>query len=243
MKDPKKELREYLRKLIQRLLYIKGINKQLQLLKEWVTPNRVEALEIGSYFFRLMSFSFNRTLLIELCLLLDDREEKCIVDWLKKAKEHAKVIEPTFYKSESGIREILTAVDYQKIIDEQQKLLHSKKDIIENIRGRRDTSLAHSDAKYFDNPEDTYIKFPLTNEDIEDLLKIVTEILRMQYVYLFESDLDIQVHALSNIDTVLEHIRAFNRLWRDKRAKFLYPYLYKLDNFEEKLREHLAKKK
>jgi len=81
----------------------------------------------------------------------------------------------------------------------------------------------------------------LTNDDIENVIEVVTEILRMQYVYLFESDLDIQVHATSNVDTVFSHSRAFKRVWFDKRAESLYPYLYKLDDYEEKLNEHLAK--
>jgi hypothetical protein len=50
MVNPKLELRDYLKKLIIRLLYIKGMNKQLKLLKEWETPSRIIALEIGAYF-------------------------------------------------------------------------------------------------------------------------------------------------------------------------------------------------
>ncbi len=242
MTNPKEELREYLKKLIYRLLYVKGLNKQLKLLKEWETPNRIIVLEIGSYFFRLVGFSFNRTLLIELCLLLDSRERKCIVDWLDKAKEYTKVLEPSIYNSDKGQRDILNAESYYKILVEQQKLIESKKEIIANIKGRHDTSLAHSDSKYFTNPDDTYVKFPLSNEDIESLIETASEILRMQHVYLFESDLDIQVHATSNIDTILWHTRAFKRVWHDKRAKSLYPYLYKLDDYEDKLKEHLSKK-
>ncbi|MCX6175714.1 MAG: hypothetical protein NTZ27_13260 [Ignavibacteriales bacterium] len=242
MKDPKNELRDYLQKLIRRLLYIKGLNKQLILLKEWETPSRIVALEIGSYFFKLVGYSFYRTILIELCMLLDDREEKCIVDWLNKAKEHAKALEPTIYNSDSGKREIINPEPYHKIIIEQQELINSIMEIISNIKGRRDTTLAHSDAKYFNNPEDTYEKFPLTNTDIERVIETATQILRMQHVYLFESDLDIQVHATSNIDTILWHTRGFKRVWQDKRAKSLYPYFYKLDDYEEKLKEHLTKK-
>lgn len=241
MTNPQKELRDYLKILIHRLLYIKGINKQLKLIKEWETPERIVALEIGSYFYKLVSFSFNRTLLIELCLLFDGREEKSIVDWLNKALEHSKSIGPTIYNSEKGQREVLNVKAYCTIIEKQQELINSKKNIIDNIKGRRDTSLTHSDAKYFNNPEDTYTKYPLSNDDIESVIEDATEILRMQYVYLFESDLDIQVHAISNVDTVFWHSRAFKRVWFDKRAKSLYPYLYKLDDYEVKLKEHLVK--
>jgi len=242
MKDPKNEIRDYLKKLIHRLLYVKGLNKQLKLLREWETPNRIIALEIGSYFFRLVGFSFYRTLLIELCMLLDDREEKCINDFLIKANENAKAIEPKRLNPESGKRELTNFTEYQNVITEQQKLINSKKNIIDNIKGRRDSSLAHSDAKYFNNPDDIYVKYPLSNENIEEIIELTTEILRMQHVYLLDSDLDIQVHATSNIDTILWHTRGFNRVWFDKRASDLHPMLYKLDDFEERLQEFLNKK-
>lgn len=241
MTNPKIEIREYLSKLIHRLLYVKGLNKQLKLLKEWETPNRIIALEIGSYFFRLVGFSFHRTLLIELCLLLDDREEKCIVDFLANAKEHAQAIEPKRFNATTFKREKVSFKDYQKIIEEQQKLISSKNDIIKNVKGRRDTSLTHSDAKFFNNPDDSYVKYPLSEENLDELINLSTEILRTQHLYLMDSDIDIQVYATSNIDTILWHTRAFNRVWFDKRATELHPGLYKLDDYEERLKELLNK--
>jgi len=243
MIDPKNEIRAYLNKLINRLLYVKGLNKQLKLLREWETPNRIIALEIGSYFFRLVGFSFYRTLLIELCMLLDDREEKCINDFLIKANENAKAIEPKRFNLKSGRREITNFTEYQNVIREQQELIISKKNIVDNIKGRRDTSLAHSDATYFNNPDDIYVKYPLSDENIEDVIELATEILRMQHVYLLDSDLDIQVHVTSNIDTILWHTRGFNRVWFDERARPLHPGLYKLDDYEERLKDLLNKNK
>jgi hypothetical protein len=118
-------------------------------------------------------------------------------------------------------------------------MTNSLKVILSNIKGIRDKTLAHSDARYFNNPEDIYQKFPLTIKDIKTVIDKATEILRMQHVYSFKSDLDIKIHAISNIDTILVHIRAFDRVWHDKRTKSLFPTLYKLDNYEEKLKEHL----
>lgn len=235
MINPKEELRDYLKILINRLLYIKGLDKQLKLLEEWEISSRIIAIEIGSYFYRLVSFSFNRTLLIELCLLLDNREAKGIIDFLNKAHEHARAVEPSHYNPETNKREIISVEKYREIIQEQRKMLNSQKSIIENIKKRRDKSLAHSDTKYFNKPEDIYIKFPLSNNDIITIIEVTTEILRMQNVYLFESDLDIQVHATSNIDTILSHTRGFNRLWFDDRATDLLPGLYKVDNYEEEI--------
>ena len=241
MQNPKSELRKYLDRLIHRLLYIKGLNYQLKLLREWETPKRMVAIETGAYFFKLVSFSFNRTILIELCMLLDDREKKGIFDWLSKAKQFAKALEPTKYNSDTDKREIMKTEFYRNIVTNQQKLISSKKNIIDRVKTRRDKVLTHSDAKYFNKPDDLYEKFPLSSVEIDDLIDTMTEILRKQYVYLFESDLDIKVYATSNVDTILLHIRAFKRVWFDKRAKSLYPFMYKLDDYEEKLEEHLKK--
>jgi AbiU2 len=175
-------------------------------------------------------------------MLFDDREERCLNDWLIKAKEHSKSIEPKKYNPQSGIREPFKIKTYQKIISEHQELIASKKDIIERVKGHRDKALAHSDASYFNEPDDLYVKYPLNLEEIEDLITTASEILRTQHVYLFESDLDIQVHTTSNIDTILWHIRGFKRVWQDKRAESLHPNLYKLDDYEEKLKEHLGNK-
>lgn len=176
-------------------------------------------------------------------MLLDDREEKCIVDFLNKAKEYAKSIEPKIFKLSSGKHEAIDLAEYQNIITTQQELFNSKKEIIDNIKGRRDTSLTHSDSKFFNNPNDTYVKYPLSDENIESVIELATEILRMQHVYLMNSDLDIQVHATSNIDTILWHTRGFYRVFHDERARPLYPGLYKLDDYEERLKDLLNKNK
>jgi len=86
MTDPKKEIREYLSKLIDQLLYIDGLDEQLKIIKDWESIDKYEALNHGGYFFRLVTYSFNRTILIELCKLFSDKEQKSIIDFLKKLK-------------------------------------------------------------------------------------------------------------------------------------------------------------
>lgn len=238
MSDPYNEIRNYLNLLIHRLLFIKGLHKQLNLLKEWETPNRVKALEIGSYFYRLVWFSFERTILIELCLVINDKEEKNIHDWLNKAYSHAKSLNLSKCDRDTGKRTPLLLQNYFELINRHQTDLISIRSIIDNIKGRRDKSLAHSDAKYFNNPDEAIKNFPIEHEDIDQVIDLLTEILRSHYVCLFESDLDIQVHSASNVDRILMYSRAFDRVWHDKRARHLFPYLYKLDNFEQELEKH-----
>jgi len=241
MQNPKTELKNYLNKLIHRLLYIKGLNYQLKILKEWETSERLISLEMGAYFFKLVVFSFNRTILIELCMLLNDREKRGIVDWLSKAKQHTKSLEPKLFNHDTNQYEVVKPLLYHNIISKHQKVLEQKKELINRIKGRRDKALAHSDARYFSKPEDIYVKFPLSIKDVDDLIETITDILKEQYLYLIGGDLDINVYATTNVDTLLLNARAFKRVWHDKRAKLLFPYLYKLDNFEEALKEHLNK--
>lgn len=233
MTNPKKEIREYLSNLIKQLLYINGLDEQLKIIKDWESENKYEALNIGGYFFRLVAYSFNRTILIELCKLFSDNEHKSIVDFLKKAREHTSSIEASKFNRTSQKREILKPEVYHSYIDEQEKLITSKSKIIISLKTHRDKALAHSDSAYFSNPEKLYENFPLDTKEIDELMKVATEILRYQHVYLLESDLEIKVYSVRSIDTVLQYVRAYKRILDDKDgggAEFLR---YKWDDYNK----------
>lgn len=239
---PKEKIRDYLKKLIRQLLFVKRLEKQLKLISEWETPSRIVALNIGSHFFRLVSYSFYRTVMIELCKLFSDKEQKSIIDFLNYANKHSSVIEPSRFNPDSQAREIVSNEDYIKVIEGQVSLIESKQEIISNLKAYRDKMLVHSDAKYFEDLKKLYEKYPLEVSQIDELITTAKDILESHHVYLLESHLEIEVHSTSDVDTVLNHTRALKRVWEDKRAKTLYPYLYKLDDYEEKVKEHLAKK-
>ena len=56
MNNPKAELRKYLDGLIHRYLNIKSLHQQLKSIFEWETPARIEALNLGAYFFQLVTY-------------------------------------------------------------------------------------------------------------------------------------------------------------------------------------------
>lgn len=87
MEDPKKQLNEYLNNLIFRYLHIHSLNHQVSLILEWESPGKLQTLNIGSHFFNLTINNFSRTVLLELCKLVSNREQKSLIDWLRKAKE------------------------------------------------------------------------------------------------------------------------------------------------------------
>lgn len=234
MTNPKKEIREYLSNLIKQLLYINGLDEQLKIIKDWESENKFEALNIGGYFFRLVAYSFNRTILIELCKLFSDKKkQKSIVDFLKKAREHTSSIEASKFNPASQKREILKPEVYHSYIDEQEKLITSKNKIIINLKTHRDKALAHSDSAYFSDPEKLYKNFPLDTEEIDELMKVATEILRYQHVYLLESDLEIKVYSVRSIDAVLQYVRAYKRILDDKEINGAEFLRYKWDDYKK----------
>ncbi|MHB2154386.1 AbiU2 domain-containing protein [Calditrichota bacterium GD2] len=220
MENPEKQLKEYLEKLIFRFIYIHSLHKQVLLILEWERPDRIIALQIGSYFFELTLFSFRRTIILELCKLLSEREDKSLLDWLKKAKKNAKALKPSVYSpgiKTSDSRRILKPYEYIEIIEKQISNIHKYDSIIQTLITRRDKDIAHSDRTYFNEPKKLHDLFPISDLDISSLLNTISEILRRHYSLLFHADITLDVSSTSNVDTVLTYIRAFDRVWHDKR--------------------------
>lgn len=232
MINPHEEIRDYLSRLINQLLYIQGLHEQLKIIEEWESQDKYESLDIGRYFFRLVAYSFNRTILIELSKLFSDKEQKSIIDFLKKAKENASSISPTTFDREKFQRVALKLCEYKCIIDEQMKKILSKEVAIRKIKAHRDKALAHSDAEFFLNPGKLNEKYPLEFKEVDELMEIAIEILRYQNVYLFESDLDIKVYSTSNVESVLQYVRAFKRILEDEIIGGAKNLKYKWDSYQ-----------
>jgi hypothetical protein len=232
MTKPKKEIRVYLRKLVDHFFYINNLNDQLRILKSWESPKRVAAIEVGTHFFGLVSYSFQRAILIELCKLLSEDEDKSLVDFLRKAKEHANSIDPQIYDIASERHRTVATSQYRSVIQQHKKMLDDKKGLIKRIRGRRNKMLAHSDATYFNNPEKIYSKYPINIIEIDELLETVSTILKSHYNYLFNTDLGMTFHTSTGLEAVLIYVRAYKRFWEDNRLTKLKKFSYSQDNFD-----------
>jgi hypothetical protein len=103
------------------------------------------------------------------------------------------------------------------------------------VKDRRDKFWAHIDIEYFKDPNKLYTKIPVLESDLEKLIKLSREIMEYHYEKWFDADLTIEVKSISNIDEVLRHVRAFNRVWRDKNLSRngVQLYVYKKDNYIE----------
>lgn len=209
--------REYLDRIIKRYLNIKGLHRQLTEILEWQQPNRVTALKVSPYFFRLTIYSMSRIILVELTSLLQAREDRSLISWLKNARSNFQNVDPaqlTVYESYSEcIR--MTSQDYCKLIDTQLEQIRAESITIERIRARRNKSIAHLEAAYFDDPGRLNKDFPLTDDDIDRLFQVLDDVLRKQHNAVFASDLLMDVHSTGHVDRLLTAARAWHRVRKD----------------------------
>lgn len=180
MKNTKIELRDYLQVLIHRFLNTKSVYQELKRIHGWKTPARIEAYNLGAYSFELAEYSLFRIVLVEIAALLSNREERSVIDWLKKAREHARSLEPTRYRptDRGSARQAMNEKTYRALIEQHEDRLAARKDVIDRIKAWRDKAIAHLDRVYFDSPQALDEQYPLTYPDIDRITDEVSEILR-----------------------------------------------------------------
>jgi hypothetical protein len=150
MNNPRTQLRAYFNTLFQRFLNTKSLYGELKRILEWKTK-RFEAYRLGAYSFELAEYSLLRTVLVEMSALLSENEERSLIDWLNKAKEHAGSLGPTRYNpgGSRGERQLIKKEEYRAVLDEHRKSLEAQQALIGHIKARRDKVIAHFDKAYF----------------------------------------------------------------------------------------------
>ena len=236
MKNPKTRLREYLDRLIRRFLNTKSLHLELKRISGWQIPGKIEVFNLGSYFFELAKYSLWRTILVEMAMILSPKEQVSLIDWLKKAREHAPSLAPTRYNpSYSGVkREPIKPKEYRALIDRHINRLDAQRDVIHRIKSQRDKAIAHLDKAYFDNPKALDKDYPLGDDDIDRLMEVVSDILGKHHNWLFEADLRMEILSTRNVDVVLKYARAFQRARKDRTLikKGFKPIDYMQDEYK-----------
>ncbi len=236
MKNPKTRLREYLDRLIRRFLNTKSLHLELKRISGWQIPGKIEVFNLGSYFFELAKYSLWRTILVEMAMILSPKEQVSLIDWLKKAREHAPSLAPTRYNpSYSGVkREPIKPKEYRALIDRHINRLDAQRDVIHRIKSQRDKAIAHLDKAYFDNPKALDKDYPLGDDDIDRLMEVVSDILGKHHSWLFEADLRMEILSTRNVDVVLKYARAFQRARKDRTLikKGFKPIDYMQDEYK-----------
>lgn len=216
MKSPETIMREYLKKLLTRYFHISSMQRQLSDLERWRTGERRKALVRGASFFNWASYALSRTMLVELSALLSPEADRSLIDWLGKAKMHANAIKPTRYNANcADERERISKDDYSKIVEGHLDRFAQQQDTIDQIKAHRDKSIAHFDKPYFDSPERIQQDYPLSKKEVQVLLDSACDVIKEHYGYLFESDMDMEVHTAHTLDAVLEYTLGFIRAQDD----------------------------
>ncbi|MFH5883658.1 hypothetical protein ACG2F4_05055 [Halalkalibaculum sp. DA3122] len=233
MTNPEETLKQYLRTLVENFVYLNSILDQVNEFYSWFTENGDQAIRTGGWFYKVSLFSFKRILTIETCKFLLDREERSLIDWLNKAKEHANSLNPTEYRREGFEHKLvpLTVEEYQSIIDEQIEALSNHDDLKNDLKSLRDKGFAHADKEYFENPDKLETDFLITWDDFNMIFKLISEILRRHHVLILNADVNLHLSAAGTIENILKHTRAFQRIWSNKKLNDikLKKYAFKLD--------------
>jgi hypothetical protein len=218
MNNPKEKLREYLKQIVYKFLNTKSLFCELKRINAWSIPERKGALNLGAYFFQLTTYSMTRIYLVELAAILSEKEERSLINWLRKACIHARSICPTCYNpNKKNKRETIKENEYRKIIDKNISDLDSFDDLISRIKSWRDKFIVHFDKSFFDTTKAIYEKYPITNSEIDELIKCIAQILHEHYLYLFRVDSRMEILSDMNVDSILRYVQAFQKVWKDKK--------------------------
>ena len=234
MPSMEKQMHDYLNQLIKNYLFIVSLDEQLDIINSWLSPDKVDTIYRSAHFFKLVDGSFYRTILIELCKLVDYREKRSLVDWLKKAKKHTSGIKPMRSRlvDDGGfVYEAISDIEYSHIIDDQLEKLNPEDSIIKDIITLRDKVLAHADNEYFeeDKKHKLFEIYPRSNPAVRKTIEIINDILKEHYLYIFKSDIELKVYTSSDLSNLLISARAFDRFSKDSET--IIKYKIQLNNY------------
>ena len=242
MKNPRDELRCYLKKLIYRYLNIKSLDQQLKSIVAWNSNSQsldnIEAFNRGHYFFQHATYSIWRIFLVELSMFLSQTEQRSLRDWLKKAREHAESMKPTGDYTTHSVIPQMKPKTYRAIIDDHIAQLNAQNTVTNKIKAHRDKAIVHLDKKYFDSSGSIASDYPLQDPEIDGLMEIMDGILGKHYRCLLGASVNLKVQSVQNLDTLLTHARAWMRVRRDFSLikKGFRPVDYVRDDYKPKNR-------
>lgn len=239
MIEPKVEIQEYLDRLIRDFIYLKSLYRQIVLFLDWLKTNGDEGIKHSSHFFYLFFYSSKRTVSLNTYKLVSNREKRGINDWLTKARENYKALLPSVYIGWSdelqSERKVISEKEYREIIDEHFSMLAEHEKIINNLTALRDKGFAHSDKKYFSDPSLLEKDYPINWIELESLYKTIAVVLRKHHSFINHSDISMELVTGSDIDTILNRSRGFERFWRNKELNKLLikKYVFLRDEYDE----------
>lgn len=221
MIDPHNTMRDYFDNLVHRYQWMESLLKQNRILRQWQVSPYTEALHLGWHFYTLVSFSFSRTVLVEICNFVSKKEDRSLVDWLVKASEHARAINPTRHNpnNRTGERETVPVAEYRSIVSGQLAQIEALSATTDRLKVERDKAIAHADSSVFDDLEKHYKEYPLNEEDLSEVLSTFKTILISQYSLIHGISSSLDVMSLNDVNSVLSKSYAY---WLARRDSGLH---------------------
>lgn len=217
MKNPYKEISEFLDKLKMAFLYLNTFQAQLDQIFEWSKDNP-DSKHASGQFFELSIFSLKTMILLETYKIASEREQMSIRKFLDYCRNHYDALTPSQY--EEGEYRKLNKEEYIRIIDDQISELNQFEDIIENLKGVRDKSIAHADQEYFQDQDKLYADFPIDEERFFALVDCLKRILRKQISLIKNSDSDLErIYGSYDAKGVLTSLRGFDRFRKNRQLR------------------------
>lgn len=175
MINPKKQLNEFQEKLEKRIL---DLSQNLEIVKFFEKCKREQKgnenltiLNDFRNFFIPVWTALKSEILINLNSLFDESKnaKRSLRHFIKQVKVNLKVLREDLSKKEIKLIE--------DEIEEQIKIISSKKSIFDSIKTSRDGFYAHHDPKYIDTPEQLLKDAPLPFDEVVELIEFCRNVL------------------------------------------------------------------
>ncbi len=174
MINPKLQLNEFQEKLEKR---IRDLGRKLEIVKFFEdckqeqkdSPNHIILNDFRHFFIPVWT-ALKTEILINVNNLFDESKnaKRSLIHFIKLVKETLKVLRDDLSKDDLSKKEIKLLEDE---IEEQIKVISSKKAIFASIKTSRDGFYAHHDPKYIDDPKRLLKDAPLPFDEIVELIE------------------------------------------------------------------------
>jgi len=217
MKNPKKEIQEYLAKLERAFLYLSTYQTQLDQIFEWNRNNPGERYLSGQ-FIEICVFNLQTMIMLETYKLSSEKEQVSVRELLKHCKANYSQLKPSIYNPEGeNERKVLTKEEYEGVIKRNIEALDSHNKTINNLKAIRDKSIAHADKKYFQDSDSLYADFPLKWKNVIALIECLKRILKEHIVLIKHVDSDLnRIYGTYDAKGVLTSLRGFERFRKNR---------------------------
>ncbi len=174
MRDPQKQILDFLQRLTYRVVLIDSKIEMYEYLVSCAQDRWVETLNRTPAFFKFVMDAFLTDVIINLSKLYDRRlsAKRSLLHYLRLVDDNI------------GSLEVKEGHLTHEIIAAQRAKIESARPMVDKLTIHRDKVHAHDDKTYFDEPFKVHLEAPLDETHLRELVEIVKELLLEHHVAL-----------------------------------------------------------